>query len=126
MMEIAPGKNRVVYLLGHLVAVHDAMLSLLGLGERKYAHLDEAFLKSPDKAIETIPSVAELRDAWSKTNETLVGHFSKLTPEEWLARHTAVSEEDFAKEPHRNRLNVLISRTNHLQYHTGQIALLKN
>ncbi len=126
MMEIAPGKNRVVYLLGHLVAVHDGMLSLLGLGEREYAHLDEAFLKNPDKAVENIPSVAELRTAWNQTHESLATHFAALTPTEWLAKHTAVSEEDFAKEPHRNRLNVLISRTNHLQYHTGQIALLKN
>jgi hypothetical protein len=36
-----------------------------------------------------------------------------------------VSPEDFAKEPHRNRLNVLISRTNHMANHIGQLLLLK-
>ncbi len=35
-LEIAPGRNRLVYLLGHLVAVHDRMLPLLGAGERQY------------------------------------------------------------------------------------------
>ena len=39
-------------------------------------------------------------------------------------KHTAVSEEDFSKEPHRNKLNIVISRTSHLQYHTGQLVLL--
>jgi len=29
MEEVAPGKNRGIYLLGHLVSVHDKMLSLL-------------------------------------------------------------------------------------------------
>ena len=33
LREIAPGRNRVLYLWGHLTAVHDAMLPLLGLRE---------------------------------------------------------------------------------------------
>ena len=28
--EIAPGRNRRIYLLGHLAAVHDAMIPMLG------------------------------------------------------------------------------------------------
>ncbi len=28
--EIAPGRNRLLYLWGHLTAIHDAMLPLLG------------------------------------------------------------------------------------------------
>ena len=34
LREIAPGRNRVLYLWGHLTAAHDAMLPLLGLRER--------------------------------------------------------------------------------------------
>ena len=34
LVEVAPGKNRIVYLWGHLTAVDDAMLSVLRLGER--------------------------------------------------------------------------------------------
>ena len=30
--EVAPNRNTGVYLLGHLAAVHDGMLALLGLG----------------------------------------------------------------------------------------------
>ena len=42
-----------------------------------------------------------------------------------LKKHTAVSDEDFSKEPTRNRLAVFLSRTNHASFHTGQIALTK-
>src|SRR6266851_4659254 len=31
LKEVAPGKNRLIYLWGHLTATHDAMLPLLGL-----------------------------------------------------------------------------------------------
>jgi hypothetical protein len=48
-----------------------------------------------------------------------------MKPQDWLGRHTAVSEEDFQKEKHRNKLNVLISRTNHAGYHLGQLVYLK-
>jgi len=123
--EIAPGKNRAIYLLGHLAAVHDAMLPLLGLGERQYPHLDDPFIKNPDRTIPVLPPPAELRACWKKTNELLSQKFLSLKPEQWLERHTMVSEVDFAREPHRNRLNVLLSRTGHASYHHGQLALLK-
>ncbi|MDB5281764.1 MAG: hypothetical protein JWO06_839 [Bacteroidota bacterium] len=124
--EVSPGRNRGIYLLGHLVAVHDRMIALLGLGERQYAKLDDAFIENPDKAVAALPTVAELRTNWTKVNSTLAGYFSSMTADDWFKKHTSVSEEDFAKEPHRNRINVLISRSNHLSYHLGQMALLKN
>ena len=34
LVEVAPGKNRILYLWGHLTAVHDAMFSVLRTGER--------------------------------------------------------------------------------------------
>ena len=47
--EIAPGKNRGIYLLGHLIAVHDDMLILMDIGDKLYPQLNEAFIQSPDK-----------------------------------------------------------------------------
>jgi hypothetical protein len=123
--EIAPGKNRAVYLLGHLAAVHDMMLPLLGLGERQYPFLDAAFITNADKAVADLPKVEELKGYFQRINELLSVKFRSLKPEEWLQKHTAVSDEDFVKEPHRNRFNVLLGRTNHLSYHLGQLALLK-
>jgi len=123
--EISPGRNRGVYLLGHLTAVHDKMLPLLNFEAQVYPHLDEPFLHKADKTVSDYPSTKELRENWKTINSKLAFHFNKLTPDEWFQRHTSVSEEDFVKEPHRNRLNVLVGRTNHMQYHIGQVALLK-
>lgn len=123
--EIAPGRNRGVYLLGHLIAVHDDMLILLGMGEKLYPELHEPFIKNADKGIAQIPTVAELRACWTKQCAALEQKFSGLKTEEWFEKHTAVTAEDFAKEPHRNKLNIILTRTTHLQYHLGQLVLLK-
>jgi DinB superfamily len=122
--EIAPGKNRGSYLLGHLIAVHDDMLILLDMGEKLYPELFEPFIKEADKVATQTPTVSELRKMWERQNHLFQEKFETMKPEQWFEKHTAVSEEDFAKEPHRNKLNIIITRTSHLQYHTGQIVLL--
>ena len=122
---VAEGKNRAIYLLGHLIAVNDGMISLLGLGERLYPELDEVFVKNPDRAFEQLPPVDQLKTQWANLNAVLTNYFSGLDAEEWFKKHNAVSDEDFAREPHRNKLNILINRTNHEAYHLGQLIFLK-
>lgn len=124
--EIVPNKNRGIYLLGHLIAVHDEMMPLLNFGDKLYPELYEPFLKSPDRSINEIPAAKDLREFWTKHNEVLKQKFDSLQPDEWFLKHNAISTDDFEKEPHRNKLNVLLTRTTHLSYHLGQIALLKN
>jgi len=123
LREVAPGKNRLIYLWGHLTAAHDAMFPILGLGERLHPELDAIFISSPDKAGPPFPPVGELRKYWEDVNSKLLLQFATLSPDEWLQRHKAMSEEDYAKDPTRNRLAVLLSRTNHMSYHLGQITL---
>jgi len=125
MQEVAPGRNRAIYLLGHLTAVHDRMLPLLRFEEAKYPELDRIFLESPDKAVEEIPSAQQLRQQWKEVNDTLLNHIKSLPADEWFTRHANISEEDFIKEPNRNKLNVLLDRTIHLSNHRGQLLLLK-
>lgn len=123
--EVAPERNRGVYLLGHLTAVHDRMFPLLGLGEQRYPHLYKTFVESADKTETNLPSVEDLRNYWKEVNNVLSEKFSKLSVAEWFEKHNAISEVDFAKEPHRNKLNVIINRTNHLANHLGQLLFLK-
>ena len=123
LREVAPGRNRLLYLWGHLTAVHDAMLPLLGLGERLHPEFDAAFVSNPDKSQAGIPSHEQVRRAWNVVNARLGEGFEKMSWPDWLARHTAVSEEDFVKDPSRNRFAILLSRTNHLAYHLGQAVL---
>lgn len=123
--ETAPGRNTGIYLFGHLVAVNDGLFKLLDLGERLHPELDDIFLRSPDKSGLAMPSIDALKTYWNEINSTLTDHFNKMQPSDWFARHTSVSEEDFAKEPHRNKLNIIITRTVHQGYHLGQMAYLK-
>jgi hypothetical protein len=125
-LEVAPGKNRLYYLMGHLAATHDRLFPLLRLGQRLHPELDNQFLDSPDrKFMGAEVASAELRRFWSEVNRKLIEAFEPLQPHEWLERHGSVSEEDFAKEPLRNRLAVLISRLSHAAYHEGQMRLVR-
>src|ERR1700739_4692928 len=126
LAEVAPGKNRVIYLWGHLIAVHDRMFSILGLGSRLHPELDAVFIDNSDKAVAEIPSAGQMQQYWDEVNEKLAAQFQALSPDEWLLQHRAMSDEDYAKDPTRNRLAVLLSRTNHLSYHLGQIALTRD
>ena len=123
--EIAPGKNTGVYILGHLTAISNRMIPLLGLGNELHPGLFKTFVDTPEKEIVTQPSVKELRKAWSDINSELKNLFARVQPDEWFEKHSSISDEDFAKEPHRNKLNVVITRTCHLDYHAGQLVLLR-
>ncbi len=123
--HVAPGRNRLYYLLGHLTAVHDRLLPMLFIGERLHPELDEAFITNPDGAIADPVSAADLRQAWTAINTQLTAAFAGLSPQDWLHKHTAVSDDDFAADPTRNRLAVVLSRTNHLSFHTGQLILAR-
>ncbi|WAC12927.1 DinB family protein [Dyadobacter pollutisoli] len=125
LLPVAAGKNRAVYLLGHMIAVNDGIIPLLGLGERLFPDLETPFVKNPDDITAQIPSVAELRGNWVELNKTLTAYFNEMSADEWFTKHSAISEENFAKEPHRNKLNILINRTNHEAYHLGQLIFLK-
>lgn len=123
--ETSPGRNTGIYLLGHLTAISDGMLPLMGLGDKLYPQLQNIFVDNADKAGLAFPAVAELKAYWKEVNDILKKHFDAMQPEQWFERHNAVSEDDFAKEPHRNKLNILINRTNHQSYHFGQMMYLK-
>src|ERR1700731_3553437 len=65
LLEVAPGKNRILYLWGHLTAVNDAMLSILRPGERLHAELDAVFIAQPDRSM-PLPTSAEIGKCWAE------------------------------------------------------------
>jgi uncharacterized damage-inducible protein DinB len=99
------------------------MFEILGLGPRLHPDLDAIFIDSPDRAVPEVPSAGQLKQYWNEVNGKLLLQFQSLSADEWLLQHRAMSEEDYAKDPTRNRLAVLLSRTNHLSYHLGQVTL---
>ena len=123
LQEVAPGKNRLIYLWGHLTAFNDALIPLLGFGSRIHPELDLMFVSNPDRTVPTILLGEDLKIIWQETNQILWTGFSKLSITDWLQKHSAVSEEDFLREPYRNRFTVVLGRTAHIAYHLGQAKL---
>src|SRR6201984_828560 len=87
LREIAPGRNRLLYLWGHLTAVHDAMLPLLSLGERIHPEFDVAFVSNPDKSRADIPSQEQVHRAWNAINAELRKGFERMSSSDWVQRH---------------------------------------
>lgn len=121
----APGRNTGIYLLGHLTAVNDGIIPLLGFGEKLHPELEPLFLTNPENPAIERPSITTLKKYWKEVNAVLDENISKMKTEDWFTPHSAVTAESFQKEPHRNKLNILINRSNHQSYHLGQLAYLK-
>jgi hypothetical protein len=98
LVEVAPGKNRISYLWGHLTAVNDAMFSVLRLGERLHPELDAVFIAQPDRSV-PLPTSTEIAKCWEDVHTELLSRFKTLSSKEWLERHGDVSPEEFRTEP---------------------------
>lgn len=120
----ATGRNSGSYILGHLAAVSDGLFVSLQLGEKLHPELETIFLRNPENSGLEKPSLTELKDYLSEINTKLNEHISAIQPDEWFTAHSAISAEDFVKEPFRNKLNILMNRTSHLAYHLGQLVYL--
>jgi DinB superfamily len=68
LQEIAPTKNTGIYLLGHCAAVTDAMMPLLGLGQKQYPDAEKIFITTADKSGQQIPTTAEVKEMFAKVN----------------------------------------------------------
>ncbi len=77
--EVAPGKNRLIYLWGHLAAVNDRLLPLLGVGERLHPEFDGMFISNPDKSVPLTVAAQSLKTAWQQINQKLWEGFSKFS-----------------------------------------------
>src|SRR3984957_6394481 len=81
--QIAPGKNRLIYLWGHLAANSDALFPLLGLGQRLHPELDSIFISNPDGHTQNLPSGADLKRIWNEVNDALWTAFSNFSASDW-------------------------------------------
>src|SRR5258708_34413213 len=78
--EVAPGRNRLIYVWGHLAAVNDALLALLTIGERLHPEFDDMFVSSPDKSLRLTISAESLKTAWQEINQKLWNGFATFSP----------------------------------------------
>lgn len=122
---ILPGGNTPSWILGHLADTDDALLELFGIGKRLYPELKTIYHHERSSNQNGHLSKADLDKKWKEISTALDTAFKSWSENEWLGRHTAVSEENFKKEPHRNKLNVMLSRVEHKASHLGQISMQK-
>ena len=122
---IIPGGNSPSWILGHLVDTDDALIELLGIGTRLHPELGKIYHHVRGNNQDNHLSKEELLKSWKEILEKLDSAFASWDEKEWMSKHTAVSAEDFAKEPQRNKLNVMLTRVTHKASHLGQIAMFK-
>lgn len=115
--EVTSGKSRLFYLIGHLTALHDRLLPMLGLGERRHAELDAEFSDERDAHRASGFSPRRVRQAWNDVNAALLAGMERLTPEQWLEKPAAVDRA--------NRLSVLLDWTDHVSLHSTQVRLTR-
>lgn len=125
MKEVAHGKNRGIYIVGHIVAYHDLLGEILGYGKRKYPPLQTIFIETADKSGLEMPSYAEIKVLYEDLHKNIAEQLEDYPIEQWYQKHEAMTDDDFEKDPSRNKLNVLVSCISHLAYHLGQLRLLK-
>lgn len=123
--SVVAGGNTPSWIFGHLVDTDDALLELFGIRTRLYPDLKTIYHHEKGSNQSGHLSKSELIKRWNEISAELDKAFKSWSEAEWLNRHTAVSEEDFKKEPHRNKLNVMLSRVSHKASHLGQVAMLK-
>jgi len=112
-------------LLGHLVAVSDGMLPILGFGERLFQNFNPFFISNPDKSGMEKPTVDELRNSLEAINAKLAAGIKATTTAEWFKSTRPFQKKISRKNLTEIKLNILINRTNHMSYHVGQMTLLK-
>lgn len=111
--------------MGHLAESDDALLELLGIGPRLFPGLTTIYHHGHGANQSGHLSKAALVQRFNAISAMLDKAFTDWDESDWLSRHTAVSDTDFQRDPHRNRLNVMLSRVSHKASHLGQLALLK-
>lgn len=121
---IVPGGNSASWLLGHLAETDDALLELFAIRTRMFPELAKVYHHERGTNQNGHLSKADLTTKWNAITAELDKAFKSMSEQDWHSRHQAVSEEDFRKEPHRNKLNVMLSRVWHKASHLGQIAML--
>lgn len=123
--DVAPGKNSVQYLIGHMIAANESMVKIFGLGTPMFPEYEQIFIRTPDHSGQDFPPPAVLKENYKKHREELKTLFERIKPEEWMTKHSLMTDADFEKEPTRNKMSVLLSRVHHLAYHLGQMKLAK-
>src|SRR5688500_3571531 len=69
LQQVAPGRNRGIYLLRHLAGIHDIMLRLLGFEQPLQPERQKIFISNPHNPQISRPAISELKQYWKGVNQ---------------------------------------------------------
>lgn len=122
-MELSPGKNHGVWILGHMITSDDDFSVYMGKGELLFPEYRELFGQgSKVQSVGNYPGVATLRQQWNMIIEKNKNIYEELRDEEFDDPHGNLSEDKdgFFK----NKGEVIMAWQLHQLYHTGQLGIL--
>ena len=121
--EIEKGANTPSWIFGHLAETHDALFPLLEIRPLLYPEMKEMYVHNHATPSQDPFTKERLTEVWKEIHTRLDNSIRGFSAEQWFERHTAVSQEEFVKEPHRNKINIILSRTTHMAHHLGQVSM---
>lgn len=125
LLELSPGKNHGVFILGHLVASDDDFSVYMGKGGYLFPEYQEIFSAGSELLpVDYYPSVKEILEKWKAVCEKNEKIYQELTDAELSEYHANCEdpEKDFFKTKER----VIQMWQTHQAYHVGQFGLLES
>ena len=105
--------------------MNDALLPLLGIGERLHPEFDGMFISKPDQSVQVTVSVQSLKTAWQEINQKLWDELlTVLGIGLGTAAHRGVGR-GFRAGTASESIHGTAGRTVHLAYHVGQATLAR-
>lgn len=122
-LELFPGKNHGVWILGHLVVSDDDFSKFMGRGELLFPEYSEIFRQgSKVLPVENYPSVSELKKCWDDVCQKNRKIYLDLKDFEFDEPHAML--EDAEKDFFKTKGKVIMTWQLHQMYHNGQLAAL--
>lgn len=122
-LELSPGKNHGVWILGHLIVCDDDFSVYMGKGDLLYPKYSNVFGQgSKLQPVDKYPAVFELRKYWDEVCKKNKSIYIELKDSEFDEPHALVKnpETDFFK----TKGGVIMAWQLHQMYHAGQLGIL--
>lgn len=122
-MELSPGKNHGIWILGHLIVSDDDFSLYMGKGDLLFPEYYEIFgAKSKLQPVESYAPASLLRKQWKEVIEKNKKIYAELTDEELKLPHAKVDE--FENDFFKTKENIAKFWQLHQMYHAGQLSIL--
>lgn len=123
LIEISPGKNHGVFILGHLVASDDDFSLYMGKGDFLFPEYQDMFASgSPLKPASEYPTVKEILEKWKAVCDKNEKIYQELTDAELSEYHELCKDPE--KDWFKTKARVVQAWQLHQNYHAGQLAVI--